>query len=186
MNQRRILIVCAGNTCRGPTLMLLLRHRARQLGLEADFAIESAGLTPESSEARPMLFPAAQEAVVAAAHWLDETTKSPVDNDRLALVTEEAAEHRSRRITALTEFASIGEVVALVSHKRLRRDAPEWVSTAPCQFHPVRDTAYGTYAAYRRSVANAESHPEVVKAYLQQARRLAQLLVGPLGPLLRP
>ncbi|WP_372867951.1 low molecular weight protein-tyrosine-phosphatase, partial [Pseudomonas sp.] len=39
----RILFVCLGNICRSPTAEAVLRHKLRELGLEAAVEVDSAG-----------------------------------------------------------------------------------------------------------------------------------------------
>src|SRR5262245_5716142 len=58
MKQPRILVVCDGNTCRSPTLMLLLRHWARQIGLANQVYVDSAGVGEGASKGRRMAKPA--------------------------------------------------------------------------------------------------------------------------------
>ncbi len=44
MNPTRILFLCQGNICRSPAAMFLLRYRLKELGLENDYIVTSAGL----------------------------------------------------------------------------------------------------------------------------------------------
>ena len=44
MNPTRVLFVCQGNICRSPAAMFLLRYRLKELGLENDYIVTSAGL----------------------------------------------------------------------------------------------------------------------------------------------
>ena len=53
----RSLIICGGNTCRSPTLELLLRHLAERLGL-LDEVFESAGHGDFAGGKYPCRYPA--------------------------------------------------------------------------------------------------------------------------------
>ncbi len=44
MNPLRILFVCQGNICRSPLAMFLLRYRLKEMGLESEYIVSSAGL----------------------------------------------------------------------------------------------------------------------------------------------
>ncbi len=59
MKPIKILFVCRGNICRSPTAMFLLRYRLKELGLENEYEVFSAGL--ENSTAGEDMYIEAQE-----------------------------------------------------------------------------------------------------------------------------
>ena len=44
MEKKKIMFVCQGNICRSPLAMFLLRYRIKELGLEEEYEVTSAGL----------------------------------------------------------------------------------------------------------------------------------------------
>jgi hypothetical protein len=182
MTERRVLVICAGNTCRGPTLMLLLRHRARQLGLGPGVCIESAGLTTGAAKSRPMLS-TARAATAHAAMWLDQQARAGTDRALLALLAEEAAGHRSRQVTLLRGEQPFAKVVYLDKPGRLAPACSvlDWLQLVELHDHYMPDKAYNTYCRHGKR----ENHPAVKKAYQEQALRLASLVLDELDGLLR-
>ncbi len=45
MTKIKVLFVCTGNICRSPTAEGVFRHKAKELGLENNFEVDSAGTT---------------------------------------------------------------------------------------------------------------------------------------------
>lgn len=177
---RRILVVCLGNTCRSPTLMLLLRHRARQVGVSDLFQIESAGVSGQAARGEGMLA-VAREAVVAAARWLDGQTEATGDaEERLRILGREAAEHTTRNVTDVPVDPPVRHLVTLQDSVRRSSKLRKFQPKPMVHSFDVDDRGYGAYMTYGED----ENHPEVIRAYKVQAMELAQLAVGPLGPLL--
>jgi low molecular weight phosphotyrosine protein phosphatase len=183
MSQRRILVICDGNTCRSPTLMLLLRYRSRQLGITTGFLIESCGVTPEAATRRPML-DVAKDAAAVAAGWLEQQGPSNLEaHARLSLLREEAEQHFSQDVDdALAKEARYANVVCLITKKGKKRlmDNPTAVRILQMAqvLHccPVSDTAFYTYKRYHQN----ERHTKVIQAYRKQAYVLAELVLGKL------
>ncbi len=90
--KRRILFVCTENLCRSPMAEGLLRHYFREMGLDGDFEVASAGTTASQPGRRPD--PRAQK--VAGRAGID------ISRNRAQRVTDRDFE-RSDMIVAMDE-----------------------------------------------------------------------------------
>jgi hypothetical protein len=130
----------------------------------------------------------AQKAAEMAAGWLEQQGSSNVQaDDRLFLLRQEALLHFSQGVEALPKETPYAHVVCLLETKKwLTKNvaAVALIQSAEAHWHPVRDTAYETYKRYlelEHDTKKAERHPEVIRAYQEQAKFLAELVIGKLG-----
>src|SRR5262245_51018368 len=96
--------------------MLLIRHRARLLGVAQLIEIESAGLGNSAANRDPMP-QVAQRAVIRAARILNLGDKSVSATGELLTLRQEAKCHRSSRITVDDEALQTGTVICLLTRK---------------------------------------------------------------------
>jgi hypothetical protein len=145
---REVLVVCDGNTCRSPTLMLLLRYRARQLGLARSMHIESAGLGESAANGDPMR-KVAQRAAAQATRLLNPgISAASINTDALAALRKEAMQHSSRQVAVDDESFRIGTLLCLLKREALAKLDPDGVlkRIESMIWLPKGDKAIGCFA----------------------------------------
>jgi Low molecular weight phosphotyrosine protein phosphatase len=174
MSVRRLLVLCDGNTCRSPTLMLLLRYQARLFDVAHRVNIDSAGIGMGASRSYRMLS-VAQEAAERAALWLaSQLGILAPDASFATTLRTEASNYKSKIIPDPGQIDRVSVVICLlrknqIPHSSLGR---KLLSSTSVRWHPIGDNAFREYVRHGK----IERHPAVVAAYDRQAQRLARLI----------
>lgn len=176
---RKVLVVCDGNTCRSPTLVLLLRYRARSLGIADLLSINSAGIGSSASDGAAMPG-VAQRAAAEVAPLLRRGLGTPsVDAAALDALRSEAMQHFSKRISSNDNALRDGILVCLLtSHALPRLDQHRALRGIKSRIAlPTGDRAHWMLSKHNWD----ESHPDVIDAYRMQAAELAAHVERKLG-----
>src|SRR5690242_21519484 len=119
MSVRRLLVLCDGNTCRSPTLMLLLRYQARLFDVANKVNIDSAGIGMGASRSYPMLF-VAQEAAERAALWLASQLRVLAPDASFATkLRTEASNYESKVISDPGQIDRASIVICLLKKNQI-------------------------------------------------------------------
>jgi hypothetical protein len=105
-----------------PTLALLLRHRLRQLGIDKDYVVESAGMNADARDRYPMPDEAVK-ALKIVAETLERNQTVPAAYDPVrarALLVGEAVAHRTRFILEVDTLPTVTHVFSVLTKTRLR------------------------------------------------------------------
>jgi protein-tyrosine-phosphatase len=181
----RVLIVCDGNTCRSPTLQLLLRHLASRLGRKDEFI--SAGREPGARGGYPMPRPG-QNALKAAAACLDQKLGLHPMNDEdrnLSKILDAARTHKSRNLDDPSLRGPFDELVFIAGKSitepvqellKSKRELERLSVPDSDRWYLVRQ-GDGAFFALQRAkqcgVKDPDQDPEVIEAYAKQAESLA-------------
>ena len=159
--------------------MLLLRYRARVLGLDHALQVDSAGLGKSAAGADPMPL-VAQEAATQAARLLSFNVTTQAISEHMSTLRREADQHRSASVLVDDPILRQRIVVSLITAKAAPRLDPSRAFRSIASIcHPIGDNGFRTLRAHLFN----EAHPAVIAAYRKQADDLARLVDGPLAHL---
>ena len=167
----RVLVVCSGNTCRSPTLQLLLEYRQSQLGIQT-ISFESAGARVNSDWGEP-IGNEGKRALDFAARYLESHGPAPTDvggATRAEKLRASAEAHRSRSVDGVPHPQTVDRVIYF-ERKHRRWVTSRWPDLALKQ-HSVLH--FGDWAWLIKSVTFGTCRPVTELAYRIQAHALAR------------
>jgi hypothetical protein len=181
----RVLIVCDGNTCRSPTLQLLLRHLATRLDRQDEFVSAGRELGARGGYRMPV---PGQNALKAALAYIDHNLGLNPMNDQdpnLSKILNAARTHQSRYLDDLNLRGPFDELV-FITGKSIKKPVEELLkskrdlerlSVPPSdRWRVVRQGDAGFFAlqdAKQSGMRDPEHDPLVNAEYLKQSKNLA-------------
>lgn len=110
-NDKLLLTVCTGNTCRSPMAAAILKRRLKELGRTAEYHVESAGLwaTPGEPVSEHAAAAAEEQGLNIAAHQASSVTPEQLHGaERIFVMTE------NERDSILSTMAELEPKISVV------------------------------------------------------------------------